>query len=97
MKVVIEGKNLVITIPIEEPLTKSKSGKSFILASTRGNKQIEIEGTIFFLGVNCYTYPADAENFRSNKPKKKLTEKEKKKIEEHNKKVSERIADGSDK
>jgi len=47
--------NLVITIPMATP-TPSASGKSLIVASTRGNKatQLIIDGEPLIVSVNAY-------------------------------------------
>lgn len=54
MDVKIEGKTLVIRLPIEP--SDSKTGKSITIASTRGNQKtdVEYEGKKIVLGVNAY-------------------------------------------
>ena len=56
MKATIENGELVIRIPAnpkgERPA--SKSGKSEIVASTYGNKTVEIDGEQVTIGVNAY-------------------------------------------
>jgi hypothetical protein len=54
MKVAIEGTELVIRLPITPE--KSASGKSLVVASTRGNKQTDVEynGKRITVGVNAY-------------------------------------------
>ena len=56
MKVTIEGKELVIRIPVENPPRPSKSGKSLIVASSGGNvtTSVVIEGKQVVVGLNCY-------------------------------------------
>lgn len=56
MSVKVEGKELVIRLPINKPLVPSKSGKSLIVATTSGNKAVDckIDGKILTLGVNAY-------------------------------------------
>lgn len=46
---------LVIRLPLQQP-TPSASGKTLVVASTRGNKQTEavIDGKPVTLGVNAY-------------------------------------------
>ena len=58
MKVEVQGKNLVITIPLTEP-TPSASGKTLVVASSHGNKETEaqVQGQPVFVGVNAYIYP----------------------------------------
>ena len=46
---------LQIVVDLEETYGKSKSGKTIVVASTKGNKRIE--GTDCFLGLNVYKYP----------------------------------------
>lgn len=64
MQAEIKGKNLVITVPLGEP-TASKSGKTLVVSSSRGNQettaQIEYKGQKrnVTVGLNAYIY-ADA-------------------------------------
>lgn len=55
MQVTVEGKELVIRIPLQEP-TKSASGKTLVVASSRGNKVTEakVNGKKVTVGVNAY-------------------------------------------
>ena len=52
-----EGDMLVIRLAIKTP-TPSASGKTRVVASTRGNQKtgIQIEGKDLYLGVNAYVY-----------------------------------------
>jgi hypothetical protein len=52
-----EGETLVIRIRIKTP-TPSASGKTLVVASTRGNQKtaVQIEGKDLYLGVNAYVY-----------------------------------------
>jgi hypothetical protein len=52
-----EGDVLVIRIPIGKP-TPSASGKTLVVASTRGNQKtsVQIDGKDMYLGVNAYVY-----------------------------------------
>lgn len=54
MKVEIKDGNVVITAPISKQT--SKSGKSIVIASSRGNKETEavFEGKPVIVGLNCY-------------------------------------------
>ncbi len=55
MKVSIEGKELVIRMDLEEP-TPSASGKTLVVASTRGNMttSVLIQGKPVIIGLNAY-------------------------------------------
>ena len=55
MKVEVQGKNLVITIPLTEP-TPSASGKTLVVASSHGNKETDakIKGKPVVIGFNAY-------------------------------------------
>ena len=48
---------LVIRIPIKTP-TPSASGKTLVVASTRGNQRtgVQIDGKDLYIGVNAYVY-----------------------------------------
>lgn len=55
MKAEIKGKDLVITIPIDEK--PSKSGKNILIASTGGNKEqgdLKYKGKAVTVSVNAY-------------------------------------------
>ena len=56
MKVTIEGKELVIRIPVEDPPRPSKSGKTMIVASSSGNVTTScvVGGKQLVVGLNCY-------------------------------------------
>jgi len=55
MKVTIEGKELVIRIPMQEP-RPSASGKTLVVASTNGNKttEVQVQGQPVVIGLNAY-------------------------------------------
>jgi hypothetical protein len=52
-----EGDTLVIRLSITAP-TPSASGKTLVVASTRGNQKtsLQIEGKDLYLGLNAYVY-----------------------------------------
>lgn len=56
MKVEIKGNELIIKLPVNSPATKSASGKSLVVASTKGNveTEVEVDGKRLILGVNAY-------------------------------------------
>jgi hypothetical protein len=60
MKVTIEGGELVIRLPLNQPPVSSASGKTLVVASTRGNRQSEavIDGRPVVVGVNAYVAKA---------------------------------------
>jgi len=55
MQVTIEGKELVIRIPMQEP-RPSSSGKTLVVASTNGNKttDVQVQGQPVIIGLNAY-------------------------------------------
>ena len=55
MNVKLENGNLVITIPTQTP-APSQSGKTLIVASTRGpfHSTVEIDGRAVTISVNAY-------------------------------------------
>lgn len=56
MKVSIENNELVIRIPVENPPQPSASGKTLVVASSRGNQKtdVEIMGKPITIGLNAY-------------------------------------------
>lgn len=54
MKVTIENGELVVRLPIKPEV--SASGKSVVIASTRGNQPttVQYDGKVVTLGVNAY-------------------------------------------
>ncbi len=56
MQVKIEGKELVIRIPIEAERVSSKTGKSITVASSRGCKKTDvlIDGKNVVIGLNAF-------------------------------------------
>ena len=57
LTVIREGDMLVIRILIKKA-TPSASGKTLVVASTRGNQKtgVQIDGKDLYLGVNAYVY-----------------------------------------
>lgn len=55
MNAKIDGKNLVITIPVNSPLQPSKTGKTLLLASSHGivPTTLVVEGKPVKIGVNA--------------------------------------------
>jgi hypothetical protein len=56
VKVTIEGGELVIRLPLHNPPAPSASGKTLVVASTRGNQRTEavVNGQPVIIGVNAY-------------------------------------------
>jgi hypothetical protein len=56
MKVTIENNELVVSMPLEKP-TLSASGKTMVVASSRGNQKtgVMVEGKEVIIGFNAYT------------------------------------------
>ncbi|MBW3598185.1 MAG: hypothetical protein KY475_13055 [Planctomycetes bacterium] len=56
MKVSIEGNELVIRAPLANPPQLSASGKTLVVASSRGNKATEaqVNGQNVVVGLNAY-------------------------------------------
>lgn len=55
----ITGDKLTVTVDLTAERTPSASGKTEVIASTRGNTELERNGkpSVFF-GMNVYQYPA---------------------------------------
>jgi hypothetical protein len=58
MKVTIEKGELVIRLPLNDPPVLSGSGKTLVIASTRGNQRTEavVHGRPVVVGVNAYIH-----------------------------------------
>jgi hypothetical protein len=58
MKAEIKGKELIITIPLEDP-KPSASGKTLVVASSRGNTTTAatVNGKPVIVGLNAYIKP----------------------------------------
>lgn len=57
MSIEQKGNDLVITCPLNVQGTPSRSGKTIVLASTRGNRQVELgDGSTVVVSVNVYRY-----------------------------------------
>jgi hypothetical protein len=56
VKVSIENGELVIRLPVNKPPAPSASGKTLVVASTRGNQRTEavIDGQPIIVGLNAY-------------------------------------------
>jgi polysaccharide deacetylase 2 family uncharacterized protein YibQ len=56
MNVTIEGKELVIRIPMQSTPQPSKSGKTLIVASSNGNvtTSCTVDGKAVVIGLNAY-------------------------------------------
>lgn len=48
---------LIIELEVNNPPIRSSSGKTLVLASTRGNRPVYIDGKKVYIGVNAYLYP----------------------------------------
>ncbi len=58
MQATIQDGKLIIEIPLQEP-QRSASGKTLVVASTRGNKTTEalVQGKPVTIGLNAYIKP----------------------------------------
>lgn len=56
MKVEIKDGNLIITMPIAENPMPSASGKTLVVASSKGNKvtDVQVKGKSVIVGLNAY-------------------------------------------
>ena len=56
MKVSIQNGELVIRLPLNQPPVPSASGKTLVIASTRGNQRSDavVDGQPVIVGVNAY-------------------------------------------
>lgn len=63
VKAKVEGDKIIITMPFNKKGTKSKSGKSMVVATTSGNIDIKVDGFNKSLkaGINVYFSAEDEE------------------------------------
>lgn len=56
MKAEIKGKELIITIQMESDPQPSASGKTLVVASSRGNQEttVQVKGKNVIIGLNAY-------------------------------------------
>ncbi|MEK6608534.1 MAG: hypothetical protein AABZ30_12815 [Myxococcota bacterium] len=59
MEFKIEDGKLIITIPVNPEPAASASGKTLMVATTRGNARtgVMVNGQELYVGVNAYIYP----------------------------------------
>ena len=52
----IEGNDLVMRLPLNDKPERSASGKTLVVASTRGNKETDciVNGKRVIVGINAY-------------------------------------------
>jgi len=50
----LDGNTLVMRVDLTKDLGPSSSGKTTLVASSRGNKIVEFNGENIFIGVNLY-------------------------------------------
>jgi len=56
VQIEVKDNKAIITIDLSKDFGESKSGKTIVVATTRGN--VPIPGAeAFRLGLNCYKYP----------------------------------------
>jgi len=64
MKAEIKGENLVVTIPLLKPLKPSKTGRTLLVATSAGNKEVacKVNGQNIRIGLNAFVYPSPQRN-----------------------------------
>ncbi|MCI0514236.1 hypothetical protein L0128_13550 [candidate division KSB1 bacterium] len=59
VQIEVKDNKAIITIDLSQDFGESKSGKTIVVATTRGN--VPIPGAENFrIGINCYKYPEKA-------------------------------------
>ena len=58
IEIEVKDNKAIITIDLSKDFGPSKSGKTIVVATTRGNVPIPGAETIH-LGLNCYKYPEE--------------------------------------
>jgi len=56
MKVEIKDRKLIVSIPLEEPIRPSASGKTLVIATTHGNQKtgLLVDNKEVTVGLNAY-------------------------------------------
>lgn len=67
-----KAKKLTIVMPLQKP-ARSKSGKTMVIATTRGNQKTDAkyQGNLITIGVNAYYKAGDDDGDSEEAPKKK--------------------------
>jgi hypothetical protein len=61
VKTEVKGKNLVITVDMTKDFGRSGSGKTVVIASTKGFKNVAANGHSAMINLNVNRYPKDGE------------------------------------
>lgn len=61
VKVEVKDSQLVLTMDLDKTGTPSKSGKSIVIATTKGNQMVKAKNKEFMLGLNLYVKSGNAE------------------------------------
>jgi hypothetical protein len=65
IKAKVDGGKLTITMPFNKKGSKSKSGKTMVVATTNGNPEVKVEGWSgppIHIGINAYFKPEEGED-----------------------------------
>lgn len=57
-KIMVKGTKVTIEFDAADAAQPSASGKTLVIASTRGNKPVQVGNEEIFIGLNAYKYPA---------------------------------------
>lgn len=55
IKIETKGTTLIVSIDTTVDLGVSKSGKTHMVASTKGNQKVSVDGKEIVIGINAYT------------------------------------------
>ena len=68
MKARLQGKNLIIELPLQTP-RPSTSGKSMVVASSHGVRQsaVKVDGQTVYVAASAFCYPVDREKTRKSR------------------------------
>ncbi len=79
MKVAIIGELMVILLPLNDPIGKSASGKTLVVASSHGNRRtsLKIDNNPVIVNANAYIRPKTQTKSRSRKRRGRVTRRKK--------------------